>query len=142
MSGSRKTTVSAPRARRKRRKKGFTAVVIAKSVAKPVFVFSHPVVPPAPPPLTRADLGLPDAFLFLFCFDFFSVMERKNPCGLIEAFSRAFAPNEGPVLVIKTINGAHEIDQLERLRTAAAGRADIRIIDGYLPQPRVYALMN
>ena len=120
----------------------FTSAVIAKSVAKPVFVFSHPVVPPTPPALTRAELGLPDAFLFLFCFDFFSVMERKNPRGLIEAFSRAFAPNEGPVLVIKTINGDHEIDQLERLRTAAGGRADIRIIDGYLPQPRVHALMN
>jgi glycosyltransferase involved in cell wall biosynthesis len=120
----------------------FTASVIAKSVSKPVFAFPLPVIPPTPPSLTRADLGLPDAFLFLFCFDFFSVMERKNPRRLIEAFSRAFAPHEGPVLVIKTINGDHDIGQLERLRSSATGRDDIRIIDGYLPQPHVHALMN
>ncbi|HYU24027.1 MAG TPA: glycosyltransferase, partial [Thermoanaerobaculia bacterium] len=120
----------------------FTATVIAKSISKPVFAYPHPVVPPSPPPLTRADFGLPDAFLFLFCFDFFSIMERKNPRGLIEAFCRAFAPNEGPVLVIKTINGDREIDQLERLRAATGGRADIRIIDGYMPHSHVHALMN
>jgi glycosyltransferase involved in cell wall biosynthesis len=120
----------------------FSAAAIARSVSKPVYAFPHPVIPPTPPALTRAQLGLPDGFLFLFCFDFFSVMERKNPHGIIEAFVRAFTPNEGPTLVIKSINGARVIDQLETLRSLAAGRSDIRIIDGYLPQPHVHALMN
>jgi len=120
----------------------FAAAAIAKKVSKPVFAFPHPVIPPTPPRLTRAELGLPDAFLFLFCFDFFSVMERKNPCGLIEAFARAFTPNEGPILVIKTINGTSAVDQIEKLRTATAGRSDIRIVDGYLPPQRVHALMD
>ena len=48
-----------------------------------------------------AQLGIPGRFCFLFMFDFFSVMERKNPIGLVNAFVRAFKPNEGPVLVIK-----------------------------------------
>ena len=39
----------------------------------------------------RAQLGLtPQAFVFLFYFDFHSFMERKNPIGLISAFRKAF----------------------------------------------------
>ena len=120
----------------------FAAAAIAKKVSKPVFTFPHPVIPPTPPPISRAELGLPDGFVFLFCFDFFSVMERKNPRGLIDAFSRAFSPNEGPLLVIKTINGTDAIDQLEKLRITAADRPDIRIVDGYLSQSRTHALID
>src|SRR4029077_20509840 len=40
----------------------FAAAAIARKVSTPVFAFPYPVVPPAPPPLTRAELGLPDAF--------------------------------------------------------------------------------
>ena len=54
-------------------------------------------------------------------FDFFSVLERKNPLGLIDAFTRAFRPDEGPTLVIKTINGDRRLTDLERVRAAAAG---------------------
>ena len=50
------------------------------------------------PQIDRRRLGLPDAFTFLFVFDFLSVFERKNPLGLIEAFTKAFTPGEGPVL--------------------------------------------
>ena len=39
----------------------------------------------------------PEGFVFLFVFDYLSTFERKNPLGLVEAFSRAFAPGEGPV---------------------------------------------
>ena len=55
--------------------------------------------------MTRERLHLPSNFLFLFVFDYFSIIERKNPIGLIGAFDRAFKPGEGPVLVIKSING-------------------------------------
>ncbi len=44
-------------------------------------------------PSSRAELGLPvDAYLFLMMYDFFSVRQRKNPEGAIDAFCRAFAP--------------------------------------------------
>jgi hypothetical protein len=75
---------------------------------------------------------LPDGFVFLFSFDFLSVLERKNPLGLIEAFASAFVPGEGPVLVIKTINGDLRRSELERLRRHAAERPDIRVVDGYV----------
>ena len=57
-------------------------------------------------------------FTFLFAFDFNSVIERKNPLGLVEAFCQAFEPGEGPVLVLKSINGTRRIADFERLAMA------------------------
>ena len=55
----------------------------------------------------RDRFGLPqDAVVFLFTFDFNSTASRKNPMGVVEAFTRAF-PERGrgsPILVIKAIN--------------------------------------
>lgn len=100
---------------------------------EPVFKFRLPVmVPPVDHSITRAQLNLPVEFSFLFSFDFLSVLERKNPVGLIDAFTRAFKPSEGPRLVIKTINGKERVLQLEKLKYAARGRADILLVDGYL----------
>ena len=87
-------------------------------------------------------LDLPPGFLFLFVFDFFSILERKNPLGLIDAFTRAFRPDEGPTLVIKTINGERRLTDLERLRAAAAGRRDILIVDEYYSAEQKNALMG
>jgi hypothetical protein len=72
----------------------------ADAIARKVDVAVHsvplPVVDRAPAPRSRRDLGLPDGFVFLFCFDFFSIAARKNPVGVVEAFRRAFAPGAGP----------------------------------------------
>jgi glycosyltransferase involved in cell wall biosynthesis len=99
---------------------------------KPVLIVPFPLEAPAAAPLDRAVLGLPDSFLFFFSFDFLSVPERKNAVGLVKAFERAFAPGEGPALVIKSINGDRNLAALERLRMAALGRPDVHVIDGYL----------
>jgi glycosyltransferase involved in cell wall biosynthesis/2-polyprenyl-3-methyl-5-hydroxy-6-metoxy-1,4-benzoquinol methylase len=110
----------------------FIAQAVGKAGAKPVYTIPLPVVTPAySASLDRAHLGLADAFTFVFIFDFLSVVERKNPLGVIEAFTTAFTPGEGPVLIIKSINGHLRLAELERLRAAASGRPDIRIIDGY-----------
>ena len=111
----------------------FIHQVFAKISPKPVHKFHLPIIKPAvDETLSRGDLGLPDRFTFLFSFDFFSVLERKNPMGVIEAFLRAFRPGTGPALVIKTINGDKRILELEKLRFAAAGHPDISISDGYI----------
>ncbi|HEV7510191.1 MAG TPA: glycosyltransferase, partial [Candidatus Acidoferrum sp.] len=100
---------------------------------KPVFKFRLPLLTPqVDPSLSRADLNLPDKFVFLFSFDFLSVLERKNPLGLIRAFARAFSNGEGPSLVIKTINGDKRTVGTEKLRHASRGRSDIILLDGYL----------
>jgi glycosyltransferase involved in cell wall biosynthesis/SAM-dependent methyltransferase len=120
----------------------FTRASIAAVTDKPVFAFPHPIVEPVVPSgFDRRRLGLPDGFLFLFCFDMFSSIERKNPMGVIEAFRRAFAPDTGPVLVIKAINGAVCVEDLERLRLCAPERQDIVIIDRYFDTDENRALM-
>jgi hypothetical protein len=111
----------------------FMRQAFLKVSPKPVFKFKLPVLTPQIDlSLSRADLGLPDRYVFLFSFDLFSVLERKNPVGLIEAFKRAFKPGEGPVLVIKTINGEKRMLEMEKLRYAARGRPDIILKDAYL----------
>ena len=61
-----------------------------------------PDVAPAP----RAAYGLEDdRFVFLAVFDSLSFIARKNPLGLVEAFTRAFPRGDEPVqLVLKTQN--------------------------------------
>lgn len=95
------------------------------------------LTPPLPqrgpdPALTRADLGLPEAPLFLFSFDYLSTAERKNPVGLVDAFARAFRPGDGPVLVIKSINADQRVADAERLRLRAAERPDVILLEDYL----------
>ena len=112
----------------------FMRETFRKVSPKPIFKCKLPVLrPEVDPSLSRADLDLPpDRFVFLFSFDFLSVLERKNPLGLIKAFTQAFQPDEGPVLVIKTINGEKRILEMEKLRYAARGRSDIILMDRYL----------
>jgi glycosyltransferase involved in cell wall biosynthesis len=90
----------------------------------------------------RADLGLDDRFMFLFTFDFMSVAKRKNPMGLVEAFKKAFAPGEGPQLVLKCINGETRPEKFEALNRATEGRDDITIMNRYLDPDMSAALMN
>ena len=80
-------------------------------------------------------LGIPAGrFCFLFSFDHRSVAERKNPWGLIDAFTRAFpVPSaSGPVLVIKSISGDVDLLGRERLRWMAGFRPDVLLIEGFL----------
>ncbi len=115
---------------------------VAKVSSKPVRVVPIPI-PSAPEAASsRAGVGLPDdRFVFLMALDFFSVGERKNPWGLVDAYTRAFGPDDGALLVVKTINGGRRADDLERLRFAAAGRADVVIRDEYLSRDEQSALM-
>jgi glycosyltransferase involved in cell wall biosynthesis/SAM-dependent methyltransferase len=91
-----------------------------------------PVTMPPIVPYSRAQLGLPDGFLFFFMFDFHSVFERKNPMGVIDAFKRAFEPGSGASLVIKCINQHSKRDDYDRLRIAAESHADVHIVDRYV----------
>jgi len=122
-----------------------TAQAVRASVDSRVGVFSFPppVVALAPAEYARADLDLPDdRFVFLFAFDYLSVFKRKNPFGVVEAFMQAFAPNEGPLLVIKSIHGETDIPQLEALRAAVAHRPDIEIRDGMLSRAAHTSLVH
>ena len=97
--------------------------------SKPVETIRMPIVPGEPAEASRAELGLPDGFCFLFLFDYRSVFKRKNPLGLVEAFCRAFEQGEGPSLVIKSIGGDDFRDERQALAAAVAGRPEIQLIE-------------
>jgi glycosyltransferase involved in cell wall biosynthesis len=90
----------------------------------------------------RDRLGLPGGFVFLFVYDYNSVLERKNPLGLIESFRRAFAPGDGPALVLKSINSANHRQAHEQVVRAAGGHPDIHFMDDYLPAADKDALIE
>jgi glycosyltransferase involved in cell wall biosynthesis len=91
----------------------------------PVTTVPYAVEPPPIAKLSRRDFGLSESdFVFLFMFDFYSVVERKNPFGLIEAFKRAFRPDEPATLVIKV---SHSDKRTLRLLTEAARGAKILV---------------
>jgi glycosyltransferase involved in cell wall biosynthesis len=119
----------------------FVRDTVAAAVDQPVRLVPIPLTPPPIGNTGRAELGLPEGFLFLFIFDYFSVNARKNPIGLVEAFTRAFREDEGPMLVVKSINGDQRRDALARLEETAGGRSDIRIVDGYVDADRKDALV-
>ena len=113
----------------------------ATDVDVPVVVVPLPVVAPDPHGAT-VPFEVPDGFVFLFAFDFFSTLQRKNPLGLIEAFSQAFEPGEGPTLLLKTINAQSRPEARERLRYAIGDRTDIRLVDAVIEPAEMAALFR
>ena len=89
----------------------------------------------------RAGFGFKkDSYLFLFNFDFHSVLRRKNPDGLIAAFKQAFDPEkDDAVLVMKSIN-AHRYPELAgELRRLATG-LNVVWINEHMDAPRMKQL--
>lgn len=106
----------------------FAAERIAAGIEAPVFALAPPVSSPVKPAATS--VKLPQGFRVLVMFDYLSTLERKNPLGAIEAFRKAFAPGEGAVLIVKSINGRHRPDRHAELVAATDGREDIALLDG------------
>ncbi|MFN3255079.1 MAG: DUF2142 domain-containing protein [Ilumatobacter sp.] len=84
--------------------------------------------------------------LFVASLDLFSVVERKNPFGVIEAFRRAFpdgrsSDGRGVRLVIKTLNGDQRPDDLQRILDAAGGDPSITVVDRYVTDVELDALI-
>jgi len=122
----------------------FTQAAIQRRTKKPVFTVPLPQQarnPDAFRPLDLGPLGLPTKPYFLVMFDFLSVIDRKNPFAAIDAFTRAFSPDEDVQLIIKTINGDRSVIDRERLRYAARNDARIHIIEDYLTADEVRELM-
>lgn len=77
-----------------------------------------------------------DRFVFLFCFDYNSVVRRKNPESFCKAFIKAFPEDkpDGPLCVVKSVSGkSHHTLEYVQLRREFMHRRDIIFIDGWLP---------
>lgn len=80
----------------------------------------------------RRRFNLPEeSFVFLFTFDFFSTVQRKNPGAVIAAFQQAFGREEPAILILKSINAESEKEARNSLGYSALG-ADIRFFDEHL----------
>ncbi|HEX4963672.1 MAG TPA: glycosyltransferase [Thermoanaerobaculia bacterium] len=81
------------------------------------------VVPGTAAPADRRSLGAaPGSFLFFFAFDALSVPERKNPAGLLAAFSQVSRQSRRPVHLLLKLNHAEAEPELaEDLRHRCAG---------------------
>ena len=105
-----------------------------------------PVVQGSPDGLrfSRIELGLPEQrFLFLAMFDTRSVLERKNPLGVLRAFKRAFAGNDASVgLVLKFNNPDHEQPAMRELRDELADCENVFMIDRLLSRDELTSLIN
>ncbi|MEI6494343.1 MAG: hypothetical protein WCO94_17490, partial [Verrucomicrobiota bacterium] len=107
----------------------------------PVTRINYPFYPGEAPAPDRDGFGFDrDAFLFLFNFDFHSVVERKNPAGLIAAFSKAFGGGkENAVLILKSINARHYPALAAELQRVTAN-LNVRWINEHLDGPRMKQL--
>ena len=123
----------------------FIESMLRASVPPSVHVEYMPLpifVPAIDSSLSRSHFGLDNRYMYLFVFDFMSVMKRKNPLGLIEAFCAAFDEGEGPQLVIKGINGDKRPVEQAVLRKAISGRTDITLIDEYFTRTETSTLIS
>lgn len=118
----------------------YVAENLGRASPIPVVCVPPPVVAPRSGGV-RSGIELPDGYRFMFMFDFFSTVARKNPVGVIRAFRRAFEPGEGPQLLIKTIHARARPREYDELRHAAGARADVHIIDCALGIAEKNALM-
>ena len=110
----------------------FVAEALTAVSPVPVITVPIPLRFDAPPPLQPGEHGWPDAFTFLFSWDYCSVFARKNPLAAIEAYAAAFGEDDGTALVLKCINRHFDPAGHRRVKEAIAGRRDIVLIDGYL----------
>jgi predicted O-linked N-acetylglucosamine transferase (SPINDLY family)/glycosyltransferase involved in cell wall biosynthesis len=117
----------------------------AISIVSPIPVIKiMPSISLVQPSIDREALGLPqDKFIFLFIFDFYSRIERKNPLAVIEAFNQAFGNDDRVLLIVKSANSSKFVEQQKLLNSAIAKTncANIKHIDGYLSKDRINALL-
>ncbi len=103
------------------------------------FVVPRPAVGALPP--RWADL--PDSTVrFIVSFDYHSVSARKNPGDAVEAFCRAFRPDEGPLLIVKSTNAMEHPRDRDALVAQANGRSDIVFWDEVLRHDQQMAVVS
>jgi SAM-dependent methyltransferase/glycosyltransferase involved in cell wall biosynthesis len=118
----------------------------ALSRVSPIPIVKMPLAlapePEVVPNLTRNDFGLPtDNFLILSILDFASVLERKNPLGLITAFKQAFGTKDDATLVLKVAHSEQYPSESDALKRACSAH-NVRIIDRILGRQEINTLLS
>lgn len=122
----------------------FAASAVSEVTNCPVYAFPLPIEDPSrhSSAITRETLGLPSGWLFYFSFDYWSVFQRKNPLGVVEAFRRAFANTPNVGLLIKSINGDQCPSEAAQLRQAVQPLKNVILREGYCSAEEQVALAD
>ena len=119
----------------------FVSESIRKKTDKPVVTIPYYVTAPVKPEYDRTYFNLPnDQFLFMMLFDSGSMIERKNPMAVIEAYKKAFNKDENVGLVIK-MNGYNE-DDVNYIYSLLEGYDNIHIITDSFSKVEVNSLIR
>ena len=121
----------------------FTAAALEPLLPGRVRVVPYCVAsrPPTPAALDRQAFGLPATAVVVLCsFSLASSFERKNPLAAIAAHREAFGDRADRVLLMKIGHTGHFGPDLQRLREAAGGAANIRFETRTLPLADNHAL--
>ncbi len=120
----------------------FTADSVSKVAMCPVVKIPYGINIECNSDFDRSHFGIPDKkFVFLFVFDFFSVFERKNPIGLIQAFKHAFKKNDDVLLIIKCSNHDKFLNEYNKMVSESKGYP-VKIINKYLSRAELDCLFN
>ncbi|MBX7165479.1 MAG: glycosyltransferase [Pirellulales bacterium] len=120
----------------------FVAEAVRKATDLPVVRVPYCVELGEVEPFDRGELGLrADDYVFLFMFDNSSVMARKNPLAVVEAFKRAFALDDRAALVLKVGRSDYDGCSFADLRRATSNH-NIRLWTAPLSRGRTYGLID
>jgi len=93
--------------------------------------------------LGKARFGIEEGcFSFLYTFDFFSFMERKNPLAAIRAFRMAFSSDLRVRLVLKVMNGNEVSPAWKAMIEEIGGDRRVIVINETMSRAEVLALFD
>jgi O-antigen biosynthesis protein len=116
----------------------FIARALGRCTTKPVRL-----VPPYLSYLRRMTPGAKNSTNphFVYCFDANSILERKNPTALLEAFGQAFPKRSNARLTFKITYPNRQIADVDRLYEARDADPRITIIDDMLSDAELHGLV-
>jgi len=111
--------------------------------SKPVRRIPYPISYTLQRTHTRQEFGLrEEPFTFLFNFDYFSFVERKNPAGLVRAFKLAFPTDPDVALVLKSTGETKAPEAAAAVRRLAANDQRIVFLDQNLDRDSMWGLLS
>jgi len=120
----------------------FISKSLKKKTDRPVVTMVYPILAPVDPVYDRKYFTLPeDRFLFLAMFDSNSIIQRKNPRAVIEAFKKAFDPGDTRVGLVVKINNPKP-EALVFLEAAVEAYENIYLIRDILTKIQVNSLIK
>lgn len=122
----------------------FCQSAVAAVATVPVLCMPHAIEIPARVEPQRERFGLrEDSVVFLAMADMLSSAARKNPLGAVQAFCRAFAPDDARTqLVVKVSNPDRDAAAWQQLQAAAAAHPGVRLLPQYLDRSELNMLLD